>query len=213
MSSPARKLDIREANEALILRAAEKTIRAARLQRYDHRRRSPTRPGCQRPTFITTSRPKRICIGRFSRASSRTGWTRPPLSRPTTIRKRALTLYITAKMQFSRQRPYGSRVWASEIMRGAPGDGALSGNDAQDLGQRARQDHPQLDQRRQDPRSGPGEPALHDLGRDPALRGLRTTDRHPQWRQRDSTSVSTANRVEQVREAHPGQRRTSRLRK
>jgi len=34
--------------------------------------------------------------------------------------ERALTMYITAKMQFSRQRPYGSRVWASEIMRGAP---------------------------------------------------------------------------------------------
>ena len=34
--------------------------------------------------------------------------------------ERALTMYITAKMHFSRQRPYGSRVWASEIMRGAP---------------------------------------------------------------------------------------------
>ena len=32
----------------------------------------------------------------------------------------ALRTYIMAKMEFSRQRPYGSRVWANEIMRGAP---------------------------------------------------------------------------------------------
>lgn len=32
----------------------------------------------------------------------------------------ALRTYISAKMEFSRKRPYGSRVWAREIMSGAP---------------------------------------------------------------------------------------------
>ncbi len=32
----------------------------------------------------------------------------------------ALTRYIHAKMDLSRQRPLGSKVWASEVMRGAP---------------------------------------------------------------------------------------------
>jgi TetR/AcrR family transcriptional regulator len=32
----------------------------------------------------------------------------------------ALRTYVSAKMEFSRNRPYGSRVWAREIMSGAP---------------------------------------------------------------------------------------------
>jgi len=32
----------------------------------------------------------------------------------------ALRTYVSAKMEFSRKRPYGSRVWAREIMSGAP---------------------------------------------------------------------------------------------
>jgi TetR/AcrR family transcriptional regulator len=32
----------------------------------------------------------------------------------------ALRTYVKAKMEFSRQRPYGSQVWAREIMSGAP---------------------------------------------------------------------------------------------
>lgn len=31
-----------------------------------------------------------------------------------------LRAYVSAKMEFSRKRPYGSRVWAREIMSGAP---------------------------------------------------------------------------------------------
>lgn len=39
----------------------------------------------------------------------------------------ALSRYIEAKMDLSRRRPYGSRVWAKEIMSGAPVmEGALS---------------------------------------------------------------------------------------
>jgi len=32
----------------------------------------------------------------------------------------ALRTYVSAKMEFSRKRPYGSRVWAREIMSDAP---------------------------------------------------------------------------------------------
>ena len=32
----------------------------------------------------------------------------------------ALRTYVSAKMEFSRNRPYGSKVWAREIMSGAP---------------------------------------------------------------------------------------------
>ncbi|MDA8647770.1 TetR/AcrR family transcriptional regulator [Rhodobacteraceae bacterium] len=34
--------------------------------------------------------------------------------------KEALKLYIYEKMQISRRHPYGSKVWASEVMQGAP---------------------------------------------------------------------------------------------
>jgi len=33
--------------------------------------------------------------------------------------KEAMTTYIRAKMQLSRDRPYGSKVWANEVLRGA----------------------------------------------------------------------------------------------
>ncbi len=32
----------------------------------------------------------------------------------------ALRAYVTAKMELSRKRPYGSRVWAGEVLSGAP---------------------------------------------------------------------------------------------
>ena len=34
--------------------------------------------------------------------------------------KQAISAYVRAKMQFARDRPYGSTVWAKEIMSGAP---------------------------------------------------------------------------------------------
>ncbi|MGI9395989.1 MAG: TetR family transcriptional regulator C-terminal domain-containing protein, partial [Paracoccaceae bacterium] len=34
--------------------------------------------------------------------------------------KEALKLYIYEKMQISRRHPYGSKVWANEVMQGAP---------------------------------------------------------------------------------------------
>ena len=119
MSSPARKLDIREANEALILRAAEKQFalhgfrgtttegiaNEARLPKANVHYYFKTKANLYRQVL------KGILEDWMDAAAAFEADDDP---------QRALTLYITAKMQFSRQRPYGSRVWASEIMRGAP---------------------------------------------------------------------------------------------
>ena len=119
MSSPARKLDIREANEALILRAAEKQFALhgfrgtttegiaseARLPKANVHYYFKTKANLYRQVL------KGILEDWMDAAAAFEADDDP---------QRALTLYITAKMQFSRQRPYGSRVWASEIMRGAP---------------------------------------------------------------------------------------------
>jgi TetR/AcrR family transcriptional regulator len=119
VSSPARKLDIREANEALILRAAEKQFAL-------HGFRGTTTEGIANEAglpkanvhyyFKTKANLYRQVLKDILEdwmdAAAAFESDRDP--------ERALTLYIMAKMQFSRQRPYGSRVWASEIMRGAP---------------------------------------------------------------------------------------------
>ena len=119
MSTPARKLDIREANEALILRAAEKQFalhgfrgtttediaNEARLPKANVHYYFGTKANLYRQVL------KHILEDWMDAAAAFEADEDP---------KRALTLYVTAKMQFSRQRPYGSRVWASEIMRGAP---------------------------------------------------------------------------------------------
>jgi len=119
VSSPARKLDIREANEALILRAAEKQFalhgfrgtttegiaNEARLPKANVHYYFKTKANLYRQVL------KGILEDWMDAAAAFEADEDP---------ERALTMYVTAKMQFSRQRPYGSRVWASEIMRGAP---------------------------------------------------------------------------------------------
>ena len=119
MSTPARKLDIRESNEALILRAAEKQFalhgfrgtttediaNEARLPKANVHYYFGTKANLYRQVL------KHILEDWMDAAAAFEADEDP---------RRALTLYVTAKMQFSRQRPYGSRVWASEIMRGAP---------------------------------------------------------------------------------------------
>lgn len=119
MSSPARKLDIREANEALILRAAEKQFAL-------HGFRGTTTEGIANEAglpkanvhyyFKTKANLYRQVLKGILEDWMDAAATFEADADP----ERALTLYVTAKMQFSRQRPYGSRVWASEIMRGAP---------------------------------------------------------------------------------------------
>jgi TetR/AcrR family transcriptional regulator len=119
LSTPARKLDIREANEARILRAAEKTFalhgfrgtttesiaREAGLPKANVHYYFGTKANLYREVLKGILEDWMQAAAAFEAEEDPEG---------------ALRSYITAKMQFSRQRPFGSRVWASEIMRGAP---------------------------------------------------------------------------------------------
>lgn len=119
MSSPARKLDIREANEALILRAAEKQFAL-------HGFRGTTTEGIANEAGLPKANvhyyfKTKANLYRQVLKGILEDWMEAAASfEADADPERALTMYVTAKMQFSRQRPYGSRVWASEIMRGAP---------------------------------------------------------------------------------------------
>lgn len=119
MSSPARKLDIREANEALILRAAEKQFAL-------HGFRGTTTEGIANEAGLPKAnvhyyfKTKANLYRQVLKGILEDWMDAAAAFEADDEPQRALTLYITAKMQFSRQRPYGSRVWASEIMRGAP---------------------------------------------------------------------------------------------
>ena len=94
----------------------------------------------------------------------------------------ALTRYIAAKMDLARERPHGSRVFAKEIMRGAPV--------AQDFLVTTLK--PWVEARgaviERWIRPGaaatgrPEDAVLCDLGHDPALRRLRPPDRHAERR-------------------------------
>ena len=119
MSTPARKIDIREANETLILEAAEKVFavngfrgattesiaREAGLPKANVHYYFKTKSNLYRQVL------KHILDDWMAAASTFEAYDDP---------QQALTTYITAKMEFSRDRPYGSRVWANEIMSGAP---------------------------------------------------------------------------------------------
>jgi TetR/AcrR family transcriptional regulator len=119
VSSPARKLDIREANEALILRAAEKQFAL-------HGFRGTTTEGIANEAGLPKAnvhyyfKTKANLYRQVLKGILEDWMDAAAAFEADDDPQRALTLYITAKMQFSRQRPYGSRVWASEIMRGAP---------------------------------------------------------------------------------------------
>ena len=119
MSSPARKLDIREANEALILRAAEKQFAL-------HGFRGTTTEGIANEAGLPKAnvhyyfKTKANLYRQVLKGILEDWMDAAAAFDSDEDPERALTLYIMAKMQFSRQRPYASRVWASEIMRGAP---------------------------------------------------------------------------------------------
>jgi TetR/AcrR family transcriptional regulator len=119
VSAPARKLDIREANEALILRAAEKQFAL-------HGFRGTTTEGIANEAGLPKANvhyyfKTKANLYRHVLKDILEDWMDAAAAfEADGDPERALTMYITAKMQFSRQRPYGSRVWASEIMRGAP---------------------------------------------------------------------------------------------
>lgn len=119
MSTQPRKIEIREANQAVILEAAEKVFaingfkgaatgdiaREAGLPKANVHYYFKTKSILYREVL------KRILEDWMEAASTFDIYDEP---------EEALCTYIRAKMEFSRQRPFGSRVWASEIMSGAP---------------------------------------------------------------------------------------------
>lgn len=119
MSTPPRKIEIREANQALILEAAEKIFakngfkgaatsdiaREAGLPKANVHYYFKTKEDLYREVL------RHILNDWMSAASTFEAHDDPA---------EALGTYVRAKMEFSRKRPYGSRVWAREIMSGAP---------------------------------------------------------------------------------------------
>jgi len=119
MPAPPRKIEIREANQALILQAAEKIFamngfkgaatgdiaREAGLPKANVHYYFKTKADLYREVL------SHILNDWMSAASTFEAHDDPA---------EALRTYVRAKMEFSRKRPYGSRVWAREIMSGAP---------------------------------------------------------------------------------------------
>ena len=119
MSTPARKIKIRKANEALILETAERVFalsgyrgasiaqiaREAGLPKANVHYYFKTKLDLYRQVL------EQILDDWMEEASSFDEYSDP---------EQALRTYVQAKMEFSRKRPYGSRVWASEILGGAP---------------------------------------------------------------------------------------------
>jgi TetR/AcrR family transcriptional regulator len=119
MSTQPRKIEIREANQNLILEAAEKIFakngfkgaatgdiaREAGIPKANVHYYFKTKEALYREVL------RHILNDWMSAASTFEAHDDPA---------EALRTYVTAKMEFSRNRPYGSRVWAREIMSGAP---------------------------------------------------------------------------------------------
>jgi TetR/AcrR family transcriptional regulator len=119
VSAQPRKIEIREANQALILEAAEKIFamngfKGAATGDIAHEAGLPkanvhyyykTKADLYRQVL------RHILNDWMSAATTFEAQDDPA---------EALRIYVRAKMEFSRKRPYGSRVWAREIMSGAP---------------------------------------------------------------------------------------------
>lgn len=118
-AAPARKLEIREANVTGILAAAEHVfaIHGYKGATIEHIAR---KAGVPKPNvyyyFETKENLYRAVLKNtlddWMEAAAQFDVHDEPAE--------ALRAYVTAKMAFSRQRPCGSKVWASEIMSGAP---------------------------------------------------------------------------------------------
>jgi len=119
MPGPARKIEIRKANIALLLQAAEKEFalhgykgaatgqiaREAGLPKANLHYYFKTKAELYREVL-------RHILDEWMAAASTFEAHDDPAE--------ALRTYVKAKMEFSRQRPHASRVWAREIMSGAP---------------------------------------------------------------------------------------------
>lgn len=115
----ARKIDIREANEALILAAAEKIFA---MYGYQGTATGQIAAEAGLPKanlhyyFKTKANLYREVLKHILDDWMKAASTFDTCDEP----EAALRAYVKAKMEFSRQRPFGSRVWAREIMSGAP---------------------------------------------------------------------------------------------
>ena len=119
MGQAARKHEIRVANQTLILEAAERVFalsgfrgatteqiaREAGLPKANVHYYFKTKSNIYREVL-------RSILDEWMKASSSFEAIKDP--------EESLRGYVRAKMDYSRQRPYGSRVWAREIMSGAP---------------------------------------------------------------------------------------------
>ena len=119
MSTQPRKIEIRKANEALILAAAEKifAINGYKGAATGEIAREAGIPKANLHYYFKTKSIlyrevlKNVLDDWMAAASTFDIFHEP---------EEALRSYVKAKMEFSRQRPFGSRVWAREIMSGAP---------------------------------------------------------------------------------------------
>lgn len=112
-------MKIRKANEALILETAERVFALSgyRGATIAHIAREAGLPKANVHYYFKTKQDlyrqvlEQILGDWMDEASSFDEYPDP---------EKALRTYVQAKMEFSRKRPYGSRVWASEVMGGAP---------------------------------------------------------------------------------------------
>jgi len=119
MSTQVRKIEIRKANEALILEAAEKIFAVNGYKGAatgDIAREAGIPKANLHYYFKTKSNLYREVLRHILDDWMAAATTFDIYHEP----EEALRTYIQAKMEFSRQRPFGSRVWANEIMSGAP---------------------------------------------------------------------------------------------
>ena len=91
-----------------------------------------------------------------------------------------LSSYIRAKMTHSRTRPYGSKVWADEIIHGAPTLGLTLDASLYDWAKNERSQNPPVGGRQTDIVGRAVQRVVHDLGFNPALRRLRSPGEHHQ---------------------------------
>ena len=118
-SAQPRKIEIREANQALILEAAEKIFAKNGFKGAatgDIAREAGLPKANLHYYFKTKSNLYREVLKNILDDWMAAGSTFDIYREP----EEALRKYVAAKMEFSRKRPFGSRVWASEVMSGAP---------------------------------------------------------------------------------------------
>ncbi len=117
--------------------------------------------------------------------------------------------YIDAKMEISRRHPAGSKVWAAEVMHGAPVIQDYLETTLREWTEgRARVIRP-LDRRRQDEADRSASSALYGLGDNPALCRFRPPDRHPE-RRRTVFRRTVGSRQDNRKIDHPRRHRCDR---